>query len=124
MDYGALGDGRRLVMPFVETTLSGAHLVRVEPPALVLVGNDDIYKTLSALNCPLLDRDHIDECPVLLVRAGADQWRTLLERFPGRTVWLVEAHGDLITLDRVHSASGPVRGGQVIGTLLGSAQVN
>ena len=51
MDYGALNNGRRLVLPFVETTLSGPHLARVEPPALVLVANDEVFKSLSALNC-------------------------------------------------------------------------
>ena len=33
MDYGALNNGRRLVMPFVDTTLAGPRLARVEPPA-------------------------------------------------------------------------------------------
>jgi len=103
MDYGALDNGRRLVLPFVETTLSGPHLTAVEPPALVLVPNADVFKSLSALNCPLLDRDHIRDCPVLLVRAGVDQWPALLEQFPARTVWVVNAHGDLVSIERVHS---------------------
>jgi 4-amino-4-deoxy-L-arabinose transferase-like glycosyltransferase len=110
MDFGALGNGRRLVLPFVSTTLSGAHLEGVEPPALVLVPNDEVFKTLSALNCPLLDRDHIGDCPVLLIRAGVDTWATLLEQFPGRTVWVIEAHGDLVALDRVHSAPSSIDG--------------
>ena len=101
MDYGALNNGRRLVMPFVETTLGGPHLARVEPPALVLVPNDDVFKSLSALNCPLLDREHIGQCPILLLRTGVDNLPTLQAEFPGRSAWIVEAHGDLATLDRV-----------------------
>jgi hypothetical protein len=101
MDYGALNNGRRLVMPFVETTLGGPHLARVEPPALVLVPNDDVFKSLSALNCPLLDREHIGQCPILLLRTGVDSLPTLQAEFPGRSAWIVEAHGDLATLDRV-----------------------
>ncbi|MCA1645030.1 MAG: hypothetical protein LC797_06010, partial [Chloroflexi bacterium] len=105
MDYGALSFGRRLVLPFVETTLSGPRLRRVEPPALVLVPDDDVFKSLSALNCPRLDQVHIGDCPILLVRTGLDQWQALLEQFPGRTVWVVEAHGDLVSLERVHPSS-------------------
>ena len=103
MDFGALNNGRRLVVPFVETTLNGAHLTGVEPPALVLVPNDDVFKSLSALNCPMIDRDHIVDCPVLLVRAGVDEYPRLLDQFPARTVWVVNAHGDLVSIERVHS---------------------
>jgi hypothetical protein len=101
MDYGALNNGRRLVMPFVETTLGGPRLTRVEPPAMVLVQSDDVFKTLSALNCPLLDANHIGECPVLLIRAGLDEQQSLLNQFPGRAVWVIQSQGALVTLDRV-----------------------
>jgi hypothetical protein len=101
MDYGALNNGRRLVMPFVEATVAGPHLARVEPPAIVLVQSDDVFKSLSALNCPLLDRDHIGDCPVLLIRAGLDQQQLLLDQFPGRSVWVIQSQGALATLDRV-----------------------
>jgi hypothetical protein len=88
-------------MPFVETTLGGPRLTRVEPPALVLVQSDDVFKTLSALNCPLLDANHIGECPVLLIRAGLDEQQGLLNQFPGRSVWVIQSQGALVTLDRV-----------------------
>jgi hypothetical protein len=101
MDYGALSNGRRLVIPFVETTLAGPRLARVEAPALVLVQSDNVFKTLSALNCPLLDANHIGDCPVLLIRAGLDQQQTLVNQFPGRAVWVIQSQGALVTLDRV-----------------------
>jgi hypothetical protein len=101
MDYGALNNGRRLVLPFVETTLTGPHLARVQAPALVLVPNDDVFKSLSALNCPLLDREHIGDCPILLLRTGVGSLPMLETEFPGRAAWIIEAHGDLTTLQRV-----------------------
>jgi hypothetical protein len=104
MDYGALSNGRRLVLPFVETTLTGPQLARVAPPALVFVPNEDIFKSISALNCALLDADHVADCPVLLVNVDLNDGADLLAAFPTRSVWIIQNQGDLATLDRVRSA--------------------
>ena len=37
----------------------------------------------------------------LLIRASL---KSLLAEFPGRSVWVIEAHGDLVSLARVRSA--------------------
>jgi hypothetical protein len=106
MDFGALGGGKRLVMPFVVTTLGGPRLVGVDPPALVLVSNGDVFKSLSALNCPLLEDAYLDQCPVLLVDSNvADAEKDLYARFPGRSVWLIDTQGDLVTLQRVRNST-------------------
>ncbi len=106
MDFGAIGNGKRLVMPFVATTLSGPRLIGVDPPALVLVSNGDVFKSLSALNCPLLEDAYLDQCPVLLVDSNvADAEKDLYARFPGRAVWLIDTQGDLVTLQRVRNSS-------------------
>jgi hypothetical protein len=106
MDFGALGEGKRLVMPFVATTLGGPQLTGVDPPALVLVSNGDVFKSLSALNCPLLEDAYLDQCPVLLVESNvADAEKDLYARFPGRSVWLIDAQGDLATLQRVRNST-------------------
>jgi 4-amino-4-deoxy-L-arabinose transferase-like glycosyltransferase len=106
MDFGAIGGGRRLVMPFVKTTLGGPQLAGVDPPALVLVSDGDVFKSLSGLNCPLLDDAHLDQCPVLLVDSNvADAQKDLYARFPGRSVWLIDRQGDLVTLQRVRNST-------------------
>ena len=104
MDYGAIGNGRRLVLPFVETTLTGPQLARIAPPALVFVPNEDIFKSISALNCAQLDAEHVADCPVLLVNVGLNDGADLLADFPTRSVWIIQNRGDLVTLDRVRSA--------------------
>jgi 4-amino-4-deoxy-L-arabinose transferase-like glycosyltransferase len=106
MDFGAIGNGKRLVMPFVKNTLSGPQLTGVDPPALVLVSNGDVFKSLSALNCPRLEDAHLDQCPVLLVDSNvADAEGGLYARFPGRSVWLIDTQGDLVTLQRVRNST-------------------
>jgi hypothetical protein len=65
------------------------------------VPNDDVFKSVSALNCPLLDREHIGDCPILLLRTGVGSLPMLETEFPGRAAWIIEAHGDLTTLQRV-----------------------
>ena len=104
MDYGALGNNRRLVLPFVDSTLTGPRLARVQPPALVVVPDEDVFKSISALNCALLDAAHIRDCPVLLVNMSLDESSALLPDFPGRSVWIIQNQGDLVTLDRVRGA--------------------
>jgi hypothetical protein len=101
IDYAALPNGKRLVVPFLDTTLGGPRLDISDTPALVLVPNDDVFKSLSALNCPLLEQDALARCPVLLVRARLDQALDLSDRFPGRSLWLVDTQGDLSTLNLV-----------------------
>ena len=93
-------------MPFVKTTLSGPELSGVDPPALVLVSNGDVFKSLSGLNCPLLEDAYLNQCPVLLVDTNvADAESGLYARFPGRSVWLVDTSGDLVTLQRVRNST-------------------
>jgi hypothetical protein len=104
MDYGALGNERRLVLPFVENTLSGPHITSVEPPALVLVPDEDVFKSISALNCPLLEDAHLVECPVLLVNTSVDEAPPLFDRFAGRSLWIIERVGDLVTLQRLRAS--------------------
>jgi hypothetical protein len=82
-----------LALPFVQTTLQGPQLVGFDGPTLVLVPNSELYKTLSALNCPLLDPENIQKCPVLFVGAGKDRAAELSQAYPGRTV-LVATPGD------------------------------
>jgi hypothetical protein len=104
MDFGGFGGSRRLVMPFVKTTLGGPQLTGVDAPALVLVSDGDVFKSLSGLNCPLLEDAYLDQCPVLLVDSNvADAQKELYARFPGRSVWLIERQGDLVTLQRVRN---------------------
>jgi hypothetical protein len=82
-----------LVLPFVQTTLHGPQLVGFDGPTLVLVPDSELYKTLSALNCPVLDPEHIQNCPVLFVGAGKDRAAELSQVYPGRTV-LVATPGE------------------------------
>ena len=103
MDFG-VGD-RHLVMPFVQTTLTGPRLTQVEAPALVVVPNDDLFKSLSGLNCPLLEQAYLDRCPVLLVRGTLSDLQPLYARFPGRAVWAISTQGDLAILQRVRNTT-------------------
>jgi hypothetical protein len=77
-----------LALPFVQTTPFGPKLTGFGGPSLVLVTDTELYKTLSALNCPLLDSQHIQNCPVLFVSAGRDRAGELSQAFPGRTVFI------------------------------------
>jgi 4-amino-4-deoxy-L-arabinose transferase-like glycosyltransferase len=107
MDFGATDGNRRLVMPFVKSTLSGPQLVGVDPPALVLISDGDVFKSLSALNCPLLEDAYLNQCPVLLVDSNLADANNdgLYARFPGRSVWQIERQGDLVTLQRVRNST-------------------
>jgi hypothetical protein len=82
-----------LALPFVQNTLSGPKLVGFDGPSLVLVPDSELFKTLSALNCPLLDPEYIQSCPVLFIGAGRDRAAELGKAFPGRSV-LVAAPAD------------------------------
>ena len=104
MDFGQTNE-RHLVMPFLQTTLTGPQLAQVEPPALVAVPNDDVFKSLSALNCPLLEQAYLDQCPVLLVKGNLSDLAPLYARFRGRAVWLITTDGDLAILQRVRNAT-------------------
>ena len=104
MDFGALPNGRRLVMPIVETTLGGPQLVGVSPPALVLVPNEDVFKSISGLNCPLLEDAYLDRCPVLLINSGLEDAAPFFARFAGRSLWIIQTQGDLVTLARVRNS--------------------
>jgi hypothetical protein len=75
-----------LALPFVETTATGPLLKGFAGPTLVIVPDSELFKTLSALNCPLLDRQHIQGCQVLFVGAGRDRVPALSQAYPGRTV--------------------------------------
>jgi hypothetical protein len=102
MDYAALGNGRRLVLPFVESTLGGPRFTDdLQAPALVVVPNEDVFKTISALNCPLLEDAYLADCPVLLLNASLDEVTPLFARFPNRSVWLLQTQGDVATLQRI-----------------------
>ena len=108
MDYGAIGNGRRLVVSFVETSLTGARLTDIEPPALVVVPNEDVFKSISGLNCPLLEDAHLDECPILLLNTSPNEAAPLFARFPNRGVWIVDTDGDLITVQRLRAPARTV----------------
>jgi 4-amino-4-deoxy-L-arabinose transferase-like glycosyltransferase len=92
-DYLGMVGRPGLALPFVQTTLHGPQLVGFNGPTLVLVLDSELYKTLSALNCPLLDPEHIQSCPVLFANAGRDRAAELSQAYPGRTV-LVATLGD------------------------------
>jgi hypothetical protein len=104
MDFGAT-NGRPMVMPFVENTLAGPRLTGVEPPALVVVPNGDVFKSLSALNCPLLEDAYLEDCPVLLLSANLTDAAPLYARFANRSVWLATLDGNLVTLQRVRNTT-------------------
>jgi hypothetical protein len=104
MDFGALANGRRLVLPFVKTTLSGPELSQVKPPALVLVPSEDVFKSISALNCPLLEDAYLQDCPVL-INSGLEDGSPLFARFPSHSLWIIETQGDLATLQRTRNTT-------------------
>ena len=110
MDFGGLSNGRRLIVPFVETTLTGPRLTGIDPPALVVVPNEDVFKSLSALNCALLEGPYLNDCPVLLINGSVRDAEPLLTRFPGRSVWLATYTNELVTLQRLSSETPPSAG--------------
>jgi hypothetical protein len=83
-NYFAMNNNRGVAIPFVANTLFGPRLTGFDRPTLVLVPDVVAYKTLSALNCPLLDKQHIHECQVLFVQAGLDQAAELVQAYPDR----------------------------------------
>src|SRR5579864_8166939 len=85
-------------LPFVQTTLQGPKLVGFTGPSLVLVPDSELYKTLSALNCPLLDAEHIQSCPVLFVGAGRDHAAELSQAYPGRTLLIASPESGEVKL--------------------------
>jgi hypothetical protein len=102
-DFSALSNGHRYLFPFVEATPAGPQLRGFSGPTLVLVGDEKMFQTLAALNCPLLDGEAARTCPVLFLHAGKDDVARVSEAYPGRTILRAEAHDDLVQLtDPVH----------------------
>jgi hypothetical protein len=93
VDFTALSGGRRYSYPFVVTSLTGPYLQGVESPSIVLVPDEGVFKTLSAMNCAQLDAAHVDECPVLFLHAGEGDLEQVLEAFPGRSVLKAQPQG-------------------------------
>jgi hypothetical protein len=71
---------------------------------VVLVPNEDVFKSISALNCPLLEEAYLQDCPVLLINTNFADGSAVLGRFRGRSLWLIDTQGDLVTLQRVRAS--------------------
>jgi hypothetical protein len=97
-DYFAIDHNWGVSIPFVTTSLLGPRLTGFDGPTLVLVPDDVVYKTLSALNCPFLDSDHIQSCQVLFVWAGHDQEPQLVQAYPGRAVLTAQLQNNVVVL--------------------------
>lgn len=104
VDYAAVSGTQRYSYPFVTTSLSGPKLQGFSSPTVVLVPDEGIYKTLSALNCALLDADHVGQCPVLFIHAGEGDVQQVLQAFPGRTVLKAQPRGQVVALAPVSVA--------------------
>ena len=101
IDFAALGNGRRYTYPFIESTLTGPKLRGFDGPTVVLVGDEDIFKTISAMNCPLLDGTEAAACPVLFVHAGEDAVARVSEAYPGRSVVRAQGSNGVVSLTPV-----------------------
>jgi hypothetical protein len=97
-DFSALSNGRRYTFPFLETTPTGPQLRGFAGPTVVLVGDEKMFQTLAALNCPLLDGAEAQACPVLFLHAGRDDVAKVSEAYPGRSILRAEARGNLVEL--------------------------
>jgi hypothetical protein len=97
-DFSALSNGHRYTFPFVETTPTGPRLRGFSGPSLVLVGDEKMFQTLAALNCPLLDGEAAKSCPVLFLHAGNGDVQRVAEAYPDRTILRAEARGEVVEL--------------------------
>jgi hypothetical protein len=97
-DFSALSNGHRYQFPFLETTPAGPRLRDIAGPAAVLVGDEKMFQTLAALNCPLLDGAAAQACPVLFLHAGQDDVAKVADAYPGRTILRAQARGDRVEL--------------------------
>ena len=71
-DFAGLSHNRRVTFSFIRNTLLGPRLVGLDGPTLIFVPDEDMYKTVAALNCPLLDATHLADCSVLFVHSLPD----------------------------------------------------
>ena len=103
-DFAALSGDKRYDYPFVEQTLMGPRLTGFDRPTLVLVGNEDVFKTISAMNCADLDLEDVSRCPVLFVHAGDADAAEVIAAYPDREVFTAEAAGQTVTLHPAQSS--------------------
>jgi 4-amino-4-deoxy-L-arabinose transferase-like glycosyltransferase len=104
-DYFAMDRNRGVALPFVENTLFGPRLTGFTGPSLVLVPDEVAYKTLSALNCRLLDRQHIQDCPVLFASAGTGDASKLAQAYPGRALFVARVADGAVSIEPYLSGS-------------------
>jgi hypothetical protein len=97
-DYFAMDNNRGVSVPFVENTLFGPRLTGFDGPTLVLIPDEIVFKTLSAMNCPQLDREHVQQCQVLFFDSGLDHADELMKNYPGRTVLVAKLVDNVVTL--------------------------
>jgi hypothetical protein len=88
-----------VAIPFITNTLFGPQLTGFDGPTLVLVPDEIVFKTLSAMNCPDMDRTHALECQVLFFDSSADHIKELTENYPGRTVMIAQLSNNVLTLE-------------------------
>jgi hypothetical protein len=98
-DYFAMDNNRGVTLPFVENTLFGPRLTGFDGPTLVLVPDVVEWKTLSALNCRLLDKEHIQDCPVLFAGADLGKAPALAQAYPGRTLLVAKLANGTVSLE-------------------------
>jgi hypothetical protein len=97
-DFAALDGDKRYRYSFVSSTLTGPRVEGLATPSIVLVPDESIFRTLSALNCARLDAGHVNECPVLFLHAGENDLEQVLEAFPGRSVFKAQPQGQVVGL--------------------------
>jgi hypothetical protein len=98
MDYVAMDNNRGVSIPFVENTLFGPRLSGFNGPTMVLVLDEILFKTLSAMNCPQLDRQHVQQCQVLFFDSSPKHLDELTKNYPGRTVLVAQVVDNVVTL--------------------------
>jgi len=107
-DYFAIDDNRGVRIPFITNTLFGPMLTGFDRRTLVLVPDVAVYKTLSALNCPLLDAQHVQQCQVLFVSAGLDRAADVVQAYPGRSLFTAQVSNGAVTLQPYQCRSDQV----------------
>jgi hypothetical protein len=97
-DFAALANGERYSYPFIAQTLFGPELRGFDAPTLVLVPDEDIFKTLSAMNCANLDASSVMQCPVLFLHAGENDAPAVRAAYPDREILTALPEGTTVVL--------------------------
>jgi hypothetical protein len=105
-DYFAMDRNRGVTLPFVENTFFGPRLTGFEEPSLVLVPDEVAYKTLSALNCRQLDRQHVQACPVLFFSSGVGGASALAKAYPGRNLYVARLVNGTVVVEPFQPPAG------------------